>query len=127
MFTFKHELVSSFTHGNINFAFEYSDFLRTVTFNQYDSKMKLRRQSLLGRYRLDQSNGAPLNPMGRTGLLGKGLLPRWGPNHTIVLCITRWSRDTRTGSQVLRSNRGVLQYLALERNKRLCMPWVRFL
>ncbi|KAH8875117.1 ADP-ribose pyrophosphatase, mitochondrial [Schistosoma japonicum] len=61
--------------------------------------------------------------MGRTGLLGKGLLPRWGPNHSFVLCITRWTRDTRTGAQIIRSNRGVLQYLALERNKRLCMPW----
>ncbi|CAH8536228.1 unnamed protein product [Schistosoma rodhaini] len=97
--------------------------LRTINFNQYDAKAKLRRQSLLGRYRLDSTTGAPLNPMGRTGLLGKGLLPRWGPNHSFVLCITRWTRDTRTGAQIIRSNRGVLQYLALERNKRLCMPW----
>ncbi|CAH8287626.1 unnamed protein product, partial [Schistosoma intercalatum] len=112
-----------FTHGNIVFTFQHSENLRTINFNQYDSKAKLRRQSLLGRYRLDSTTGAPLNPMGRTGLLGKGLLPRWGPNHSFVLCITRWTRDTRTGVQVIRSNRGVLQYLALERNKRLCMPW----
>lgn len=95
-----------------------------MNFNQFDPKSKLRRQSLLGRYRLDPTTGAPLNPMGRTGLLGKGLLPRWGPNHTIVVCITRWSRDARTGNQITRSNRSVLQYIALERNKRLCIPWV---
>ncbi|TGZ68328.1 hypothetical protein CRM22_004304 [Opisthorchis felineus] len=97
--------------------------LRGINFNQYDPHAKIRRQSLLGRYRLDPTTGAPLNPMGRTGLLGKGLLPRWGPNHSIVICITRWSRDPRTGNQVTRSNRGVLQYIALERTKRLCIPW----
>ncbi|OON13534.1 transporter, cation channel family protein [Opisthorchis viverrini] len=97
--------------------------LRGISFNQYDPHAKIRRQSLLGRYRLDPTTGAPLNPMGRTGLLGKGLLPRWGPNHSIVICITRWSRDPRTGNQVTRSNRGVLQYIALERTKRLCIPW----
>ncbi|CAH8291664.1 unnamed protein product [Schistosoma intercalatum] len=116
-------IMISFTHGNIVFTFQHSENLRTINFNQYDFKAKLRRQILLGRYRLDSTTGAPLNPMGRTGLLGKGLLPRWGPNHSFVLCITRWTRDTRTGVQVIRSNRGVLQYLALERNKRLCMPW----
>ena len=39
-------------------------------------------------YRLD--NGIPLNPLGRTGLRGKGSLPRWGPNHYVALIITRW-------------------------------------
>lgn len=39
-------------------------------------------------YRLD--NGIPLNPFGRTGLRGKGSLPRWGPNHYVVLIITRF-------------------------------------
>ncbi|GAA53128.1 transient receptor potential cation channel subfamily M member 2 [Clonorchis sinensis] len=113
----------NFTHGNADFAFKLSENLRGINFNQYDPHAKIRRQSLLGRYRLDPTTGAPLNPMGRTGLLGKGLLPRWGPNHSIVICITRWSRDPRTGNQVTRSNRGVLQYIALERTKRLCIPW----
>ena len=30
------------------------------------------------------------NPMGRTGLRGKGALPRWGPNHNVFAIITRW-------------------------------------
>lgn len=38
-------------------------------------------------YKLD--NGIPRNPFGRTGLRGRGGLPRWGPNHYTVLMITR--------------------------------------
>ena len=25
----------------------------------------------------------PLNPIGRTGIIGRGLLPSWGPNHAV--------------------------------------------
>uniref|UniRef100_A0A1I8F582 Ion_trans domain-containing protein n=1 Tax=Macrostomum lignano TaxID=282301 RepID=A0A1I8F582_9PLAT len=63
-------------------AFDASTIRRalpSITFNQFDAGSRLRRQSLLGRYQLDPDSGAPLNPMGRTGLQGKGLLPRWGP------------------------------------------------
>ena len=30
-----------------------------------------------------------LNPRGRTGLAGRGVLPRWGPNQTVTLVVTR--------------------------------------
>lgn len=38
-------------------------------------------------------DGLPLNPIGRTGLQGRGSLFRWGPNiyHYILIC--RWKRD----------------------------------
>ncbi|KAL3314907.1 Transient receptor putative cation channel subfamily M member 2 [Cichlidogyrus casuarinus] len=109
----------NFQHG---MPFNFRE-LRSIPFNQYDSRVHLRRQSLLGRYRLDPNTGAPLNPMGRTGLLGKGLLPRWGPNHCIVIVLTRWMRDTRSSEPVMRANKHVLQYIVLERNKRFCIPW----
>ena len=35
--------------------------------------------------------GAPLNPRGRTGLKGRGTLPRWGPNMAADPIITRFS------------------------------------
>ncbi|VEL08858.1 unnamed protein product [Protopolystoma xenopodis] len=110
--------LASFSHAS-----SPSDTLRTIPFNQYDAKACIRRQSLLGRYRLDPNTGAPLNPMGRTGLLGKGLLPRWGPNHVIVIVVTRWMRDPKNGSPIQRTNRNVLQFVALERSKRYCIPW----
>ncbi|CDS42162.1 transient receptor potential cation channel [Echinococcus multilocularis] len=110
----------NFQHG---VSFGSSAILRSIPFNTYDSKNRIRRQSLLGRYRLDPNTGAPLNPMGRTGLLGKGLLPHWGPNHSIVIVVTQWSRNPKSGTPVLRGNKGVLQVIALERNKRFCLPW----
>ncbi|KAI8793689.1 protein ced-11 [Biomphalaria glabrata] len=40
-------------------------------------------------YVLDTS-GVPRNPMGRTGLRGRGNLWRWGPNHMIYAIVSRW-------------------------------------
>uniref|UniRef100_T1J9X5 Uncharacterized protein n=1 Tax=Strigamia maritima TaxID=126957 RepID=T1J9X5_STRMM len=52
-------------------------------------------------YKLD-SSGLPMNPMGRTGLRGRGCLYRWGPNHCIYLVVTRW----RTADEFLQSMAG---------------------
>lgn len=50
------------------------------------------RLSHMGKYQIDPS-GYPLNPIGRTGLRGRGLLGRWGPNHAADPIVTRWKRD----------------------------------
>ena len=48
------------------------------------------------------SKGYPLNPRGRTGLGGRGLLGAWGPNHAADPIVTR--REPLTGTiQVRRS------------------------
>ena len=39
--------------------------------------------------------------MGRTGFAGRGLLPRWGPNHMLDCVITRWSQTTPRTMEVL--------------------------
>nr|XP_027194835.1 uncharacterized protein LOC113789492 [Dermatophagoides pteronyssinus] len=39
-------------------------------------------------YKLDEDS-IPMNICGRTGLRGKGNLPRWGPNHYVMLLISR--------------------------------------
>lgn len=49
------------------------------------------RVSFNGLYQID--NGYPLNPIGRTGLRGRGILGRWGPNHAADPIVTRWKRD----------------------------------
>lgn len=36
------------------------------------------------------NNGRPLNPEGRTGLKGRGILGKWGPNHAADPVVTRW-------------------------------------
>ncbi|XP_054711630.1 ADP-ribose pyrophosphatase, mitochondrial-like [Uloborus diversus] len=48
-------------------------------------------------YKLDQHD-VPKNPMGRTGLRGKGALPRWGPNHNVYVVITRWQQEKSESS-----------------------------
>ena len=36
------------------------------------------------------SEGCPLNPVGRTGMRGRGLLGKWGPNHAADPIVTRF-------------------------------------
>lgn len=38
-------------------------------------------------------NGKPINPVGRTGMVGRGLLGKWGPNHAADAIVTRFSPD----------------------------------
>ena len=45
----------------------------------------------LGGYIEFDEHGAPLNPEGRTGLRGRGLLGKWGPNHAADPIVTRHS------------------------------------
>lgn len=42
-------------------------------------------------------NSYPLNPFGRTGIIGRGLLGRWGPNHAADSLVTRWGREVDGG------------------------------
>ena len=53
----------------------------------------------MGKYCLDESTGAPINPSGRTGMTGRGLLGKWGPNHAADPVVTRWHVDSKSGKQ----------------------------
>lgn len=44
----------------------------------------------MGKYNV--VNGYPLNPVGRTGITGRGVLGRWGPNHAADPIVTTWKR-----------------------------------
>ncbi|KFD46508.1 hypothetical protein M513_12622 [Trichuris suis] len=51
-------------------------------FNKIDGKVNRRRIKACGEnLTYEVSDGFPLNPAGRTGLTGRGMLPRYGPNH----------------------------------------------
>lgn len=104
------------------------------------------RVSYSGSYRIE--NGYPLNPHGRTGIVGRGLLGRWAVNHAADALVTRWSRDpdgriktdTNTGRFASRSSisfmcdliidiffpflRNILQMVAIQRrdNHMWAMP-----
>ena len=58
----------------------------------------------------------PQNPRGRTGIVGRGFLGKWGPNHAADPIVTKWKRD-QLGSRVLdeKSKKPVLMFVAIKR------------
>lgn len=52
---------------------------------------KIDRTSFHGNYEIRDKR--PINPAGRTGIIGRGLLGRWGVNHAADPIVTRWKRD----------------------------------
>nr|CDS24561.1 expressed protein [Echinococcus granulosus] len=84
-----------------------------INFNQLDGNVD--RRSYEGIYKLD-SNGCPLNPHGRTGVAGRGLLGRWGPNHAADPIVTRWKVDDK-GAKIVepQSGKPILQFVAIRR------------
>ncbi|XP_039727684.1 ADP-ribose pyrophosphatase, mitochondrial-like [Pteropus medius] len=87
-------------------------------FNEKDGLVERRSQN--GLYEVE--NGRPRNPAGRTGLVGRGLLGRWGPNHAADPILTRWKRDSK-GNKVIHpvSGRNILQFVAIKRKD--CGEW----
>ena len=73
------------------------------------------RQSYTKDYEINES-GYPLNPIGRTGIIGRGLLGRWGPNHAADPIVTRWKRNGTGALEIDRkTEKPILQFIAIER------------
>uniref|UniRef100_A0A3Q2PWB2 ADP-ribose pyrophosphatase, mitochondrial n=1 Tax=Fundulus heteroclitus TaxID=8078 RepID=A0A3Q2PWB2_FUNHE len=87
-------------------------------FNTVDGAVD--RTSFEGSYRVE--NGKPLNPFGRTGLTGRGLLGRWGPNHAADPIVTRWKVDA-SGAKIIHSasKKPILQFVSIKRKD--CGEW----
>uniref|UniRef100_A0A0R3X555 Ion_trans domain-containing protein n=1 Tax=Hydatigena taeniaeformis TaxID=6205 RepID=A0A0R3X555_HYDTA len=87
-----------------------------LDYNTYDALQGVSRCCLKGRVRVSRGllepHGLPLNPRGRSGLGGKGMLPHWGPNHVIVLAFTRAGRAPND-----------FQVAVLDRHQCSCLPW----
>ncbi|XP_075035055.1 ADP-ribose pyrophosphatase, mitochondrial isoform X2 [Mixophyes fleayi] len=80
----------------------------------------VQRTSFEGTYHVE--NGTPRNPKGRTGVIGRGLLGRWGPNHAADPIITRWKRNAAGKKMTHRdSGRPILQFVAIQRKD--CGQW----
>ena len=58
------------------------------------------RKTFMGQMIFDEA-GRPLNPVGRTGLRGRGLLGKWGPNHAADPIITRFKRGEEGQLEVI--------------------------
>lgn len=68
---------------------------REITRAQWEERMFYRgerRRMILPSFDAD---GRPLNPIGRTGLRGRGNLFRWGPNYAADIVVTRWKPDAQ--------------------------------
>ncbi|XP_077940106.1 ADP-ribose pyrophosphatase, mitochondrial isoform X1 [Gasterosteus aculeatus] len=87
-------------------------------FNTVDGAVD--RTSFEGSYKTE--NGKPLNPRGRTGVTGRGLLGRWGPNHAADPIVTRWKVDvTKEKISHSVSKRPILQFVSIKRKD--CGEW----
>ncbi|CAF4073969.1 unnamed protein product, partial [Rotaria sordida] len=99
-------------------------------FNQLDKNID--RRSFTGHYYIDPITYRPRNPIGRTGLTGRGRLYYWGPNHAGDPVITRWLRDENGSIVYRRINahdrlKPILEFVAIQRkdNKEWALPGVR--
>ncbi|XP_067394834.1 transient receptor potential cation channel subfamily M member 2 isoform X1 [Emydura macquarii macquarii] len=63
--------------------------LSKISYNAMDGQID--RQSFHGTSAIQ--NRLPVNPMGRTGLRGRGSLRCFGPNHALHPIVTRWRRN----------------------------------
>jgi len=82
------------------------------TYNSIDKHYNVNRSSHTGDYAME--NGRPRNPFGRTGMTGRGLLGRWGPNHAADPIVTRWKLD-KDGKKVVNNGKPVLEFVAIQR------------
>jgi ADP-ribose pyrophosphatase len=90
------------------------DKIPESSWNRLDETMKIDRRSHGTEYKVDEYG--PLNPMGRTGLRGRGCLGRWGPNHAADPIVTTWKHDEK-GKTVTDevTKKPVLQFIAIQR------------
>ncbi|XP_030829332.1 transient receptor potential cation channel subfamily M member-like 2 isoform X2 [Strongylocentrotus purpuratus] len=93
-----------------------------LLYNQMDEQCKYNRRSHMKAYQI--KDGLPLNPKGRTGLSGRGLLGRWGPNHAADPIATRWKRKPDDGSILMDEDKPVLEFIAIQRvdNQQWAIP-----
>nr|CAH7760314.1 unnamed protein product [Callosobruchus chinensis] len=85
--------------------------------NELDGKVN--RKSHTGAYKI--VDGRPLNPEGRTGLIGRGILGKWGPNHAADPIVTRWKVIDNVKELNPTTKLPILQFCAIQR--RDCKEW----
>lgn len=90
---------------------DLSEFDSQPSWNTIDGYVN--RISLTGIYEI--KNGYPLNPYGRTGIIGRGILGRWGPNHAADPIVTRWKKSNNEYVFDKNSGKPILQFVAIQR------------
>ncbi|XP_028396887.1 ADP-ribose pyrophosphatase, mitochondrial-like [Dendronephthya gigantea] len=90
-------------------------------YNSRDDHYNVDRTSFTGKYQVIDDR--PRNPMGRTGMTGRGLLGRWGPNHAADPLVTRWKINGK-GQRVQENGKPILEFVAIKRkdNEQWAIP-----
>uniref|UniRef100_A0A8D2JAJ1 Transient receptor potential cation channel subfamily M member 2 n=1 Tax=Varanus komodoensis TaxID=61221 RepID=A0A8D2JAJ1_VARKO len=96
-------------NGTPDFLRDCLENLSMINFNSIDGDIN--RQSFHGTYLV--KDDLPLNPMGRTGLKGQGILRFFGPNHALHPVVTRWRRNV-DGSIYRKSLKKMLEVLVVK-------------
>lgn len=81
-------------------------------FNSLDGNVN--RMSHIGTYKI--VNNLPLNPFGRTGIKGRGMLGRFGPNHAADPIVSTWKRNQK--NEIMKheqSKKPILMILCIKR------------
>jgi len=81
--------------------------------NDYDTACNVDRKSFHGIYQV--VNSLPRNPVGRTGITGRGCLGRYGPNHAADPIVTRWKRFGTAIAIDATTRKQILQFVAISR------------
>jgi len=84
-----------------------------IAFNTLDGKIN--RVSHVCEYLIDVISNMPMNPKGRTGMTGRGLLGRYGPNHAADPIVTRWMRGDDGKILLNEFNKPRLEFVAVKR------------
>ncbi|RZC34143.1 NUDIX domain containing protein [Asbolus verrucosus] len=85
--------------------------------NELDGRIN--RVSHTGVYKI--IDGRPQNPEGRTGLKGRGVLGKWGPNHAADPIVTRWKLSNGAKEINPTTKLPILQFCAIQRQD--CGQW----
>ncbi|KAI5637233.1 NUDIX domain-containing protein [Phthorimaea operculella] len=90
-------------------------FIDTPGFNPQWNNLdgNVNRESYTGEYTINDN--LPLNPIGRTGIIGRGVLGRWGPNHAADPVVTRWKRLQTGDIATDGDNKPILQVVVIKR------------
>lgn len=99
---------------------DYKDPNFKPTYNTLDGSVN--RKSHMGEYKIE--NDLPLNPFGRTGITGRGILGRYGPNHAADPIVSTWKRDEN--NEIVKHEDGspILRVLCIQRGdtKEVAIP-----
>lgn len=89
-------------------------------YNELDGNVN--RKSHIGAYQV--KGKLPLNPFGRTGLRGRGILGRYGPNHAADPIVSTWKRDDNGVIVKHEDGKPILKVLCIQRGdtKEIALP-----